>query len=61
MTFNHVITSYFFKETELIKDLINIERMFKYGKDFDNKIVISYICRIAEQKRPFLFFEIKWI
>ena len=33
-------------------------KKFKYGKDFENKIVISYICRIAEQKRPFLFFEI---
>lgn len=37
------------------KDLI---RKFKYGKYFENKIVISYICRIAEQKRPYLFFEI---
>ncbi len=33
-------------------------KKFKYGKDFENKIVISYICRIAEQKRPFLFFEV---
>ncbi len=33
-------------------------KKFKYGNDFENKIVISYICRIAEQKRPFLFFEI---
>ena len=33
-------------------------KKFKYGKEFENKIVISYICRIAEQKRPFLFFEI---
>ena len=37
------------------KDLI---RKFKYGKYFENKIVISYICRITEQKRPYLFFEI---
>ena len=37
------------------EDLI---RKFKYGKYFENKIVISYICRIAEQKRPYLFFEI---
>ena len=37
------------------EDLI---RKFKYGKHFENKIVISYICRIAEQKRPYLFFEI---
>lgn len=37
------------------EDLI---KKFKYGKYFENKIVISYICRIAEQKRPYLFFEI---
>ena len=37
------------------EDLI---KKFKYGKYFENKIIISYICRIAEQKRPYLFFEI---
>ena len=36
-------------------ELIN---KFKYGKYFENKIIISYICRITEQKRPFLLFEI---
>ena len=40
-----------FNKEELIKK-------FKYGERFDNRIVISYICRIAEQKRPFLFFEV---
>ena len=37
------------------EDLI---KKFKYGEYFENKIVISYICRIAEQKRPYLFLEI---
>ena len=40
-----------FNKEELMKK-------FKYGKEFENRIVISYICRIAEQKRPFLFFEV---
>ena len=31
---------------------------FKYGKYLKDKFVISYICRITEQKRPFLLLEI---
>lgn len=37
------------------KDLIN---KFKYGDNLKNKIIISYVCRIADQKRPYLFFEV---
>ena len=33
-------------------------KKFKYGEELKNKIIISYICRIAEQKRPYLFFEV---
>ena len=33
-------------------------KKFKYGNDLKNKIIISYICRIADQKRPYLFFEV---
>ena len=36
----------------------DLVKKFKYGKNFENKIIISYICRIAEQKRPYLFFEV---
>lgn len=31
---------------------------FKYGNYLKNKIIISYVCRIADQKRPYLFFEV---
>ena len=37
------------------EDLI---KKFKYGKYLKDKFVISYICRITEQKRPFLLLEI---
>ena len=40
-----------FKKEEIINK-INDKRISK------DKIVISYICRIAEQKRPYLFFEV---
>ena len=33
-------------------------KKFKYGDDLKNKIIISYVCRIADQKRPYLFFEV---
>ena len=33
-------------------------KKFKYGDYIKNKIIISYICRIADQKRPYLFFEV---
>ena len=36
----------------------DLMKKFKYGEKFKNKIVISYVCRIAEQKRPYLFFEV---
>lgn len=39
-------------------DREDLMKKFKYGEMFKNKIVISYICRIAEQKRPYLFFEV---
>lgn len=40
-----------FNKQEIIKKL-NDRRID------ENKIIISYICRIAEQKRPYLFFEV---
>ena len=40
-----------FDKKELIKK-------FKYGDILKNKIIISYVCRIADQKRPYLFFEV---
>ena len=48
-------------EKKFAPDKYNREELikkFKYGKYFENKIVISYICRIAEQKRPYLFFRV---
>lgn len=48
-------------EKKFAPDKYNREELikkFKYGEYFENKIVISYICRIAEQKRPYLFLEI---
>ena len=45
-----------FDKKEVLKEIDNnyrIERAIKSGKK-----VISYICRIADQKRPYLFFEV---
>ena len=43
-----------FDKKEIMKELKE-----KYDiTDIDGKKVISYICRIADQKRPYLFFEI---
>ena len=39
-------------------DREDLMRKFKYGEKFKNKIVISYVCRITEQKRPYLFLEV---
>ena len=39
-------------------DKEDLLKKFKYGEELKNKIIISYVCRIAEQKRPFLFFDV---
>ncbi len=39
-------------------DKEDLLKKFKYGEELKNKIIISYVCRIADQKRPFLFFEV---
>ena len=39
-------------------DKEDLLKKFKYGEELKNKIIISYICRIADQKRPYLFFEV---
>ena len=39
-------------------DKEDLLKKFKYGEELKNKIIISYVCRIADQKRPYLFFEV---
>ena len=39
-------------------DKEDLLKKFKYGEELKNKIIISYVCRIADQKRPYLFFDV---
>lgn len=46
-------------EKKFNPELLNKEEILKeYGITPNGKFIISYICRIAEQKRPYLFVEI---